>query len=83
MAVAHRLAGIDWVRRITFDHNELGLIRICSERRVYNNKLRHAVRAGDKVAIGVGREQRTIMNITVVQLNAQQVSGLYLDVAPS
>ena len=83
MAVAHCLACIDRVGQIALDKQELGLGRVGRKVRVGHHELRHAVRTGDEVAVDVSREQRAIGHIAVIQLDAQQVGSLCLDVAPS
>ena len=82
MAIAHGLAGIHGVGQIALDQEELGLGWICGKGGVRHHQLRHAIGAGDKVAIGVGGQQRTIQHIAVIQLNAQQIGGLRLYIAP-
>ena len=41
-----------------------------------------AVRARDEVAVGVGRQQRHVADVGVGQVDAEDVAGLRLDVAP-
>ncbi len=44
--------------------------------------LRHAVRAGNEVAVRVGAQQRHAADILIGQQNAQHLGGLRLDLAP-
>ena len=42
------------------------------------HELREAVRAGDEVAIGIGREQRNVEDVRVGQLDAEQMAACAL-----
>ncbi len=80
VAGAHRVGEADRRRGISLDQHVVG----GSGQAVgaHHHHLREAVRAGDEVAVGVGREQRDIPHVGVGELDAEEFGGMRLHDGP-
>ena len=81
VAGVERGGGVHRVRRVTLDEDQV--VGCGAQGRVdRHHELRVAVRTGDEAPVGVGRQQRDGLHVEVVQLDAQQLTALLLDVCP-
>ena len=84
--IEERVAGADRVdeadrrRRIALDQYVVGGSRQAVGPN--HHHLRKAVRAGDEVAVGIGREQRNVADVGIGQLDAEEFGGMRLHDGP-